>query len=60
MSFTLTESDLGYWHESHDGLSSRVWFATDDASADTTADTTADTADDATFRFAILPYSRPL
>ena len=44
VSFTLTELDLGYWHESHDGLSSRVWFATDSAD----------------FRFAILPYSQPL
>ena len=44
VTFTLTDDDLGYWHESHDGLSSRVWFATDSAS----------------FRFAILPYSQPL
>lgn len=44
VTFTLTDADLGYWHESHDGLSSRVWFATDDAE----------------FRFAILPYSQPL
>ena len=44
VTFTLTNDDLGYWHESHDGLSSRVWFATDSAS----------------FRFAILPYSQPL
>ena len=44
VTFTLTDDDLGYWHESHDGLSSRVWFATDDAD----------------FRFAILPYSQPL
>ena len=44
VTFTLTDDDLGYWHESHDGLSSRVWFATDDAE----------------FRFAILPHSKPL
>ena len=44
VTFTLTDEDLGYWHESHDGLSSRVWFATDDAE----------------FRFAILPHSKPL
>ena len=44
VTFTLTDADLGYWHESHDGLSSRVWFATDSAD----------------FRFAILPYSQPL
>ena len=44
VTFTLTDDDLGYWHESHDGLSSRVWFATDDVD----------------FRFAILPYSQPL
>lgn len=44
VTFTLTDADLGYWHESHDGLSSRVWFATDDAE----------------FRFAILPHSQPL
>ena len=44
VTFTLTDDDLGYWHESHEGLSSRVWFATDSAS----------------FRFAILPYSQPL
>ena len=44
VTFTLTDDDLGYWHESHDGLSSRVWFATDSAD----------------FRFAILPYSQPL
>ncbi len=44
VTFTLTGDDLGYWHESHDGLSSRVWFATDSAD----------------FRFAILPYSQPL
>ena len=44
VTFTITDDDLGYWHESHDGLSSRVWFATDDAD----------------FRFAILPYSQPL
>ena len=42
--FTITDDDLGYWHESHDGLSSRVWFATDDVD----------------FRFAILPYSQSL
>ncbi len=44
VTFTLTDDDLGYWHESHEGLSSRVWFATDSAD----------------FRFAILPYSQPL
>lgn len=44
VSFTLTDEDLGYWHEPHDGLSSRVWFTTDSTS----------------FRFAILPYSQPL
>ncbi len=44
VTFTLTDDDLGYWHESHDGLNSRVWFATDDAD----------------FRFAILPHSQPL
>ncbi len=44
VTFTLTDEDLGYWHESHDGLSSRVWFVTDDAD----------------FRFAILPHSQPL
>ncbi len=44
VTFTLTDDDLGYWHESHDGLSSRVWFATDSAD----------------FHFAILPYSQPL
>ena len=44
VTFSLTDDDLGYWHESHEGLSSRVWFATDAAS----------------FRFAILPYSQPL
>ncbi len=44
VTFTLTDDALGYWHESHDGLSSRVWFATDSAD----------------FRFAILPYSQPL
>ncbi len=44
VTFTLTNDDLGYWHESHEGLSSRVWFATDSAD----------------FRFAILPYSQPL
>ena len=44
VTFTLTDDDLGYWHESHDGLSSRIWFATDDAE----------------FRFAILPHSKPL
>ena len=44
VTFTLTDDDLGYWHESHDGLSSRVWFATDSAD----------------FRFAILPHSQPL
>ena len=44
VTFTLTDEDLGYWHESHDGLSSCVWFATDSAD----------------FRFAILPYSQPL
>lgn len=44
VTFTLTREDLGYWHETHDGLSNRVWFATDDAK----------------FRFAILPYSQPL
>ena len=44
VTFTITDDDLGYWHESHDGLSSRVWFATDSAD----------------FRFAILPYSQPL
>ena len=48
VSFTLTPEDLGYWHESHDGLSSRVWFATDFPLADTA------------FRFAILPHSHPL
>ena len=42
--FTLTDDDLGYWHESHDGLSSRVWFATDAAS----------------FRVAMLTHSHPL
>ncbi len=30
VTFTLTKEDLGYWHEEHDGLNSRVWFATDD------------------------------
>ena len=30
VTFTLTKDDLGYWHEEHDGLNSRVWFATDD------------------------------
>ena len=30
VSFTLTREQLGYWHEQHDGLQSRVWFATDD------------------------------
>ena len=44
VTFTLTDDDLGYWHESHEGLSSRVWYATDAAS----------------FRFAILPHSQPL
>lgn len=44
VTFTLTDDDLGYWHESHEDLSSRVWFATDDAD----------------YRFAILPYSQPL
>ena len=31
VSFTLSAADLGYWHEAHDGLNSRVWFATDKA-----------------------------
>ncbi|MBQ8938841.1 MAG: glycoside hydrolase family 3 C-terminal domain-containing protein [Paludibacteraceae bacterium] len=44
VSFTLSEEQLGYWHEEKNGLESRVWFATDSAS----------------FRFAILPYSKPL
>ena len=44
VSFTLSEEQLGYWHEEKNGLDSRVWFATDSAS----------------FRFAILPYSKPL
>ena len=34
VTFTLTKEDLGYWHEAHDGLNSRVWFATDDAEFD--------------------------
>ena len=29
VTFTLSKEDLGYWHEEHDGLNSRVWFATD-------------------------------
>ena len=29
VTFTLSKEDLGYWHEEHDGLTSRVWFATD-------------------------------
>ena len=31
VTFTLTPGQLAYWHESHDGLSSRVWFAMDNA-----------------------------
>ena len=31
VSFTLTPEQLGYWHEAHDGLNSRVWFDTDEA-----------------------------
>lgn len=31
VSFTLTPEQLGYWHEAHDGLNSRVWFGTDEA-----------------------------
>lgn len=34
VTFTLTRDDLGYWHEEHDGLNSRVWFATDDVAFD--------------------------
>ena len=34
VTFTLTKEDLGYWHEAHDGLNSRVWFDTDDAEFD--------------------------
>ena len=30
VSFVLTPEDRGYWHEAHDGLNSRVWFAADD------------------------------
>ena len=29
VTFTLTPEQLGYWHEEHDGLNSRIWFATD-------------------------------
>ena len=44
VSFTLTREQLGYWHEEHNGMTSRVWFATDDAP----------------FRFWIAPDSRCL
>ena len=44
VSFTITEKDLGYWHEFKEGYESRVWFGTDDVD----------------FRFAILPYSKSL
>ena len=32
--FTLKSEDLGYWHEAHEGMKSRVWFATDKAEWD--------------------------
>lgn len=44
VTFSLTREELGYWHEEKEGFKSNVWYATDDAE----------------FRFAILPYSRPL
>ena len=31
VTFTLTQDQLGYWHEKQNGFESRVWFATDDA-----------------------------
>lgn len=31
VTFTLTEEQLGYWHESHQDCTSKVWFATDAA-----------------------------
>ena len=34
VTFTLTKDLLGYWHEEHNGLSSRVWFETDEADFD--------------------------
>ena len=34
VTFTLHREDLGYWHEEHKGMESRVWFATDDVDFD--------------------------
>ena len=34
VTFTLTQEDLGYWHETKNGFESRVWFATDEADFD--------------------------
>ena len=34
VSFTIKREDLGYWHEEHRGMESRVWFATDDVDFD--------------------------
>ena len=31
VTFTLTEEQLGYWHESHHDFASKVWFETDAA-----------------------------
>ena len=31
VTFTLTEEQLGYWHESHHDFASKVWFETDSA-----------------------------
>ena len=44
VTFSLTKEQLGYWHERHEGCTSHVWFATDDAA----------------FRFWIAPDSRCL
>ncbi len=30
VSFVLTPEDRGYWHEAHNGMESRVWFAADE------------------------------
>ena len=43
VTFTLTQEQLGYWHEKQNGFASRVWFATDDAD----------------FQIWISPYSGP-
>lgn len=45
VTFTLHQEDLGYWHESHDGLTSSVWYGVDEGEE---------------ILFEILPYSKPL